>query len=526
MTTTTTPSTGSAAAAAGPVRGADEVLGSARHARQAADAAEVQVLIDAVDWAVMNPPLFARDAAAIYTPTGTGDRPVREDLTATGVPDVDRAAVAELGLALGVSTQAAGRLLADALELAYRLPHLWTRLVAGEVKPCRARKVAQATRPLARLAAAFVDRELAPLADRVSGPQLEGLMATAMARHDQDLAAELAAQRAEQRHLNVDLRSTTLAGLTPITGNIDLPDAHDLEAALSQGAAQLAAWGSEDPLDVRRARALGDLARDYLTHTTGEQNNSESGGDGAEGPEPPRRSAASKRKIVLYAHLTETAILDMIRRDNRSGRVHMGRVENTDTPITAETIREWVNDPHTTAIIRPVLDLNGHQHASAYEVPGRIKEHVRLRDGTCQFPGCHAQGLYCQYDHTTPYDHEHPENGGQTETSGLALLCQLYHNLKTHHGYTYTVLTNGAVLWRTPHGLRIRRNRDGTTDYLRHHRRYCDDEHCPTCTDTDSASATSATDAAAAAAGRRPVSPGSPLPELEADPGALGPPPF
>ncbi|WP_420112010.1 DUF222 domain-containing protein, partial [Pseudactinotalea sp.] len=336
MSTTTPPHTASAAAAV-VVRGADEVLGSARHARLAADAAEVQVLIDAVDWAVMNPPLFAREAAAIYTPTGTGDRPVREDLTADGVPDVDRAAVAELGLALGLSTQAAQRLLADALELAYRLPHLWTRLVAGEVKPWRARKVAQATRPLARLAARFVDRELAPLADRVSGPQLEGLITTAMARHDQDLAEQLAAERAEQRGVDIHLDRTTLAGLTSITGQVDLPDAHDLEAALSQGAAPLAAWGSEDPLDVRRARALGDLARDYLTHTTGEQNNSESGGDGAEGPEP-RRSAASKRKIVLYAHLTETAILDMIRRDNRSAPVHMGRVENTDTPITAQTI--------------------------------------------------------------------------------------------------------------------------------------------------------------------------------------------
>ncbi|WP_420112420.1 hypothetical protein [Pseudactinotalea sp.] len=67
MSTTALPPTLSAADA-GAVRGAGEVLDSAREARARADAAEVQILIDAVEWAVQNPPLFARDAATGLAP--------------------------------------------------------------------------------------------------------------------------------------------------------------------------------------------------------------------------------------------------------------------------------------------------------------------------------------------------------------------------------------------------------------------------------------------------------------------------
>ncbi|WP_460979067.1 HNH endonuclease signature motif containing protein, partial [Pseudactinotalea suaedae] len=372
-------------------------------------------------------------------------------------------------------------------------------------------------------AAGFVDREIAAAADRVSGHQLEGLIATAMARHDSELAEQVAAERAEQRGVQIRLDQTGLAGLTEVSGWVDLPDALDLEAALSHSAQQLAAWGSADPLNVRRARALGELAREHLTFqgqpVTGSSSDdhADHADDTADGQACDAGTGGhggvrvrSRRQVVLYVHLTDAAIYDMLSRGpantghpgispsgSRGGAapeggdsaapdsgdsagcgvngegwrvpVWVGRVENTATPITAETIRAWCADPHTRVAVRPVLDLNGYQQADSYEVPGRIKEQLRLRDGTCVFPNCRAKALYCQDDHVEPYDHADPEAGGRTETTNLRLLCQRHHNLKTHHGFRYLILTNGAVLWRTPHGLRIRRNRDGTVDYLTRH---------------------------------------------------------
>lgn len=457
--------------------GGSDLLGQLREARQTADAAEAEVLVGAVQWAVANPPLLGRDASTWYATDSTGGQQHTQELTADGVPDVDRGAVGELGLALGVSTQAAQSLLADALELAYRLPTVWTRVVAGEVKPWRARRIAQATRPLSRLAAGYVDRQIASLADRVGARQLDGLIEATMLAHDQDLAEKVAAERAEGRDFQVRLHEVGLSGLVPVAGLLDLPDAQDLDVAVGHAAEQLAAWGSVDPLGVRRARGMGELARDYLALTGGPgPEGDESGSDEADaggggrdiGTDRRGRLIPPKRQVILYVHLTEAAIRDMM-----GGRSinNVGRVENTDTPVTADTIRDWVGDPATSVSVRPVLDVLEYLQAGSYEFPTRLKERIRLRDGTCIFPGCRAKALYAQVDHADPYDHEHPEQGGPTDTDNGHLLCQRHHTLKTHHGFRYTVLDSGAVLWRTPHGLLIRRNPDGSVDYLTRHER-------------------------------------------------------
>ncbi len=486
-------------------RGAVQVLTSARDARVVADAAEVQVLVDAVEWAALNPPVLGRDAAGWDHRATQGGRPERLALSADGVPEVDRAAVAELGLALGWSTQAALGLMADALELAYRLPMVWTRVVAGEVRAWRARQVAQHTRPLSRLAAGFVDRQIAPVAHRVTRSEIDRLVAAAVARFNPDGAG---AGARECRGFEIHLDRTTLSGATPVSGVLDLPDALDVEAAIGHAATQLAAWGSVQDLPARRARALGDLAREHLTWhqepapstmgavrvDTGDQpgdtvtitpcdptpshdrlsgdSGSGSGGAGADpiasdASRTPEPRVPPRRQVVLYVHLTDTALRRATGRGDATsgpGSGLIGRVENTGIPVTADTVRTWCGDVRTTVIVRPVLDLAEPQRADTYEIPTRIKEQIRLRDGTCVFPGCHAPGLNAQVDHTVPYDHDDPAGGGQTVTGNLALLCQRHHNLKTHHGFAYTMLPGGAVLWRTPHGLTVHRHGDGRVD--------------------------------------------------------------
>ena len=455
-------------------------LSAAREARRDADAAEVRVLRAALAWAVANPPMQAGDAAVERVAGPTGSRAVEVPLSAAGVPEVDRAAVAELGLALGCSTQAAQCLVGDVLELAHRLPLLWARVLDHEVVAWRARRVAQATRLLPVAGTAYVDRQVAPVAHRLGGAQLDRLVETALARFDPTTAHRLAEERRETRHVEIDLDSTTLSGLTPVTGRIDLPDALDLEAALAHAAEQLAAWGSADSIDVRRARALGDLARQHLAwhgeqtppmpigtttlaHRGEPTQPAGSSADSADaaGEGGPRWRVPPRRQVVLYVHLDRSALDPTNACD--SGGLAVGRVENTGTPVTADTIRDWCGEGATRLSVRPVLDLDQPQRADTYQVPDRIREQVRLRDGTCVFPGCHAPGLRCQHDHIDPYDHDHPDTGGQTETTNLALLCQRHHTLKTHHGFTYTLLTSGTVLWRTPHGLRIHRHPDGTT---------------------------------------------------------------
>ncbi|RZI87140.1 MAG: HNH endonuclease, partial [Microbacterium sp.] len=93
------------------------------------------------------------------------------------------------------------------------------------------------------------------------------------------------------------------------------------------------------------------------------------------------------------------------------------------------------------------------------EVPERIKEHLELRDRTCVFAYCNRPARWTQKDHITPH-----AEGGETDTDNLACLCQHHHNLKTHTGWTYTMIEPGVFLWRSPHGSTFLRDHQGTQD--------------------------------------------------------------
>ena len=65
-----------------------------------------------------------------------------------GTPMVSEFCVTELGALQGTGPMAARALVADALDLRYRLPMLWLQVQAGQVRAWQARKVAEQTRPL------------------------------------------------------------------------------------------------------------------------------------------------------------------------------------------------------------------------------------------------------------------------------------------------------------------------------------------------------------------------------------------
>jgi hypothetical protein len=60
--------------------------------------------------------------------------------------------------------------------------------------------------------------------------------------------------------------------------------------------------------------------------------------------------------------------------------LHLARVENTRTGITADQVRGWCANPDTEVVIKPVIDLNEHIHVDAYEVPDRLSEQSQQRD--------------------------------------------------------------------------------------------------------------------------------------------------
>src|SRR3569833_2910289 len=265
------------------------VLASVRRARAAANAAEVRVLADTVAWAHLHAVDDLDEAATVQVEHG---RDTGIPIAGEGCPLVSEFAVYELAAALGMSAESGRHLVAQALELAHRLPKTWARVQAGSLAPWRAKRIADATLTLSMEAAALVDAQVAPFAHKTGPAQTQRLVDQAIATFMPETAAEQRDRACEQRYFSIAHDQVSFAGTSRVHGELDLA------AAVRRGAEQLKALGNEQSLDVRRSLAVGMIAR-------GEQALEFEPGDPVVSS---GSTTGAPRQVVLYVHLTADAL--------------------------------------------------------------------------------------------------------------------------------------------------------------------------------------------------------------------------
>jgi hypothetical protein len=470
-----------------------DLVALVRDRKATEERAAADLLDIAARWADLHPPESIHDAASFTVPGCEHEEPIAGE----GAPLVAEFCVAELGTTLGITTTAAKKLIGHALELRHRLPRLWAQVHAGQVPAWRARAVADTTihttPALTREAAGFVDAHVAAVAGRVGSAQLDRLVAETITRYDLATAdptkdPEDGYLHVDPRHVTVDTDDVHYAGTLRIEAEVDIADALDLDRAVAHHAATQAALGSLLPLDARRAKALGDLARTQTALELAFQGGGvEAGGVEARGvhPEEPRDEASRRartsttdeanadadaetdvpdlpaaRAVVIHAHFDASFSGDITVFDPT------GRMENGQRLVLLEQIQSWCADSRTEVTIKPVIDLNTELSAQAYKVPADIREQIQLRDRTCVFPGCARPARRCDVDHIIAYDHDADAEGrpqpGPTSTDNLACLCRFHHRLKTHSAWRYEMVEPGIFEWTSPHGHRYRRDHTGT----------------------------------------------------------------
>jgi hypothetical protein len=461
------------------------VLTAARDRRRAADLAEADLCELAVAWAIMHPADSIHDAAVYYD---RGGNQTDVELAGPGAPSIAEYAVAEFATAVGLSEGAGRGFLGECLELRYRLPRLWKRVVNGSLPAWKARLVARATIRLTPEAAGFVDQHVAPVAHKVRPAQLDRLVNEAIGRFMPEEVERLAVESWDKRHVTVFDQLVSFTGTMLVEAELDIADALDLDAAVAAGAAQRADLGSHESLDVRRAQALGDLARGQLPldllpghtdspHTApADPTTPDPTGPDPTGPDqtalPAVPRKAPPRQVVLYVHLSHAAVDGV---DGVDGLDSVARLERGNSLVSVEQVRTWCGNPDTQITVKPVIDLEACTWSDTDTVPDQIKEKVALRDRTCVFPWCTRPARTCHPHAPTGADDpgEHPcdndhviarGRNGATCSCNIAPLCRRHHRLKTHSPWTYTVLDPGTYLWTSPHGYQFLRDPDGTTD--------------------------------------------------------------
>ena len=176
---------------------------------------------------------------------------------------------------------------------------------------------------------------------------------------------------------------------------------------------------------------------------------------GAEGPLPfdidrdlAERGTALSLRTLRYAILTHSVLdIDPVEETARPYKIlvtvpALTLLGQSDapamlegmTPLPAELARElaagestWqriLTDPITGAYL-PVT-------AQTYQPTAQMRLQLRLRHPVCAVPGCtRATVLAAEDDHIIEYDHDHPDQGGQTSLWNLHRLCWLHHKQKT-----------------------------------------------------------------------------------------------
>ncbi|MBE7325001.1 HNH endonuclease [Nocardioides sp. Y6] len=448
---------------------AAELLGAARQRRSVVQRGEADLLAIAYEWAVAHPAdEDGWNAAAFHHPLG--DEPISGD----GTPLVAEFCIPELGAALGISTDAAKKLIGQAIEMVHRLPRVWRRVQSGRVPVWRAKQVAEATihcdPALTPEAMAWIDAQVSPFLEKIGRAQMERIVAQAIELYG--LAAQEPSRDEDNdgRYVHIHTPIGPFTGSMRIEAEVSNADGHDLAHALAAGAAALKAGGSTASLDVRRSMALGELARQQtsLDLANAEFEGDDGGSDGTGTVAGAADSAdgtvqRKARRVDLHLHFTAE-----VQPDGTTGINPIGFLENGQKLALLSQVRSWVRGTHTEVRILPVIDLNEQITTSRYEPTDRLRRQVILRDRTCVFPWCTRPARSCDLDHVEPFDHdaagEDRPQPGLTATHNLAPLCRAHHRLKTHTGWRLTSPASGVFEWTSPHGQRFRRDRHGTHD--------------------------------------------------------------
>ena len=176
-----------------------------------------------------------------------------------GTPKVIAYCPAELGLILETTYTGAKHLIADALDLQYRLPKLWATVESGKVAAWKARRVATATRALTKEQAAQVDKGVHAAIATLGWSRFELILDATLKRADPETARAEEEAAATRRFVAVG-RANDQHIMTLIARGTSL-DILSFMASVNRIAEILEADGDLDPVDVRRSKAIGILAR-------------------------------------------------------------------------------------------------------------------------------------------------------------------------------------------------------------------------------------------------------------------------
>jgi Domain of unknown function (DUF222) len=344
-----------------------------------------------------------------------------------GASSVSEFAVDELAAALRLSRPAAGARLVTAVDLAERLPDTAAALRSGELDVPKVRAIVDGTTALEGQVAQAVEDRVLPDAPLQTLGQLRASVARAVLAVDPAGAEERHERAAAGRRV---IFTPLPDGMASLWALLPADGAARLRSAVETLARRPIQPDDIRGMDARRADALVELAG---------SGSGASGPSGASGSSATSGAAAAAGNRPLV-HVTVPASTLLGLSDEPGELAGHGPIPaSMARQIAAEgTWRRILTDPSSGA----VLDVG----RTTYNPPAGIADHVKIRDGTCRFPGCRQPARRCDLDHVRPYP------AGPTSAANLIALCRHHHRLKHRGRWRVLQEEDGSVIWTSPTG--------------------------------------------------------------------------
>lgn len=397
-----------------------------------------------------------------------------------GVGHVCEFAADTLAPMLGMSHGPATTRVHTAAKLVSSLPLTMRALADAELDPFRAQLIADELVLADRDTCARVEDLIHPEVCGDTPAQVRRRVRRTLADVDPEATAATAARARLERFVRT--RASHVPGVTEWWAQLPAEDSVRCWAAIDALAQRRKQDDPSQPIDRCRADALVDLILGNATieasltvvvpiatsqqpdgtddpHAPQESEQADDPdapqqSDETDDPDAPRQSdEAQEQPAEPAAESTGTATID----DQGAGATGVEIPGIGIVPVAAVLSMAGIFDrPIRRMLVDATTGVTVETSSRSYRPPPGMARYVRLRDGTCRFPGCGVRAERCDLDHVTPWPR------GSTRPSNLLTLCRHHHRLK--HATRWRVELDpvtAEATWTDPFGDRwVTRPRD------------------------------------------------------------------
>ena len=347
---------------------------------------------------------------------------------------------AEIACALRISERAAKGLIGVGASLAARLPGTLDALSAGAFSYRHAQIMVDNIVGLDEEAVAELESAVLDRGKRCSSPRFATLVRkTRERRHPETI---------ENRHqLAVDGRTVTLEpdrdGMSWLSALLPSAQAAAIYDKLTTAALALSRGAKERGDDRTLAQRRADLYAMALLQP-GEAGHGRSTAGNAPAQDDSDAFLRWFRGIRAQVVIT-VPVLSLLGHDAAPAELDgYGPIDLHTARILAGRAKSFVR-----VLTHPETGATLSVGRRRYKVPKDLRTWLRVRDGTCRFPGCGRSAAGCDLDHNREWQH-----GGETAHDNLANFCRRHHMLKSAGGWKVRQAQDGSgeLTWTSPAG--------------------------------------------------------------------------